>query len=128
MTVQYSLLLLLGGEVLNPYPLIFVCTDIDSIQGATSGTMNVRVFDQVVLRCPPPASTPPSAISWLRDSSTVTPTSEGRVAVSLDGDLVISGVQAGDTGRHYHCQATNPVSMVTVTSSTSVLLEYNAGN
>ena len=90
--------------------------------------MNVQEFDQVVLRCPPPSSTPPAIISWLKDSTEVTPSSDGKVGITLDGDLVISGVRVEDTGRHYICTATNPVSMDKVTSSTSVLLEYSNGN
>ena len=105
--------------------LLFGCTDIDSIEGASSGTMTVRVFDQVVLRCPPPASTPPAVISWLKENVAIAPTSDGRVGITLDGDLVISGVQVEDTGRHYICQATNLVAEVTERSSTSVLLQHN---
>lgn len=122
-------LLLQFASNLQIYILLFAwCSGIDPIQGASSGTINVQEFDQVVLRCPPPPSTPPAIISWLKDSTEVTPSSDGKVGITLDGDLVISGVRVEDTGRHYICSATNPVSMDKVTSSTSVLLVYSNGN
>ena len=107
--------------------VFIACTDIGPIQGGTSGTMTVQEFDQVVLSCPSPASTPPAVIGWTTDSVLISPSADGRVGITLNGDLVISGVVVEETGRHYRCQATNPVSNEMVQSSQSVLLSYNSG-